>query len=467
MDITTFIKHLYFLVSVAWILFYEWSVYLLSGKKKYGLFIETLTDRLSKKNILYVKIFQACALNNNFIDEVLNNQLMKYADQAPWSVDEDIDIEMLYKFEKEYKIKILNEYTPINTGMISLVFKGERIFDDDDDDDADDDAADDGDKNIVVLKIKRKNIEEKLNAGIAHLLFFLQIVDYLPFINTYGLPDIIHKNIDLISKQTDFPAEIRNILHFKKVCANLKYVVIPHVSRGITVRYPNIIMMEYIKGDTIYRVEKADYAIYSKRVMQFFFVTMLMHGVMHGDLHVGNILFIKDEGAAAGACAETENEYQHKIGILDFGIIYEIGETRNILFDIFSELCASPPAEIANKMLLSGLIEPIAVIKKLPLAHYQSIVGILTAFITETLHVNKKIQLMYLFKFLKEMNQYIAENKLVELTIMPSADLLKIQMMFGMLHGVILTLCHDCDYIDYADKVLKETFHLELLLENI
>jgi predicted unusual protein kinase regulating ubiquinone biosynthesis (AarF/ABC1/UbiB family) len=441
------IHHLYFLGSIAWIFLYEWTKYLLSGKKNYGLFIETLTARLSKKNILYVKIFQACALNNNFIDEVLNNKLIKFADQAPWSADEDIDIEMLYRFEKENNVKILNEYQPINAGMISLVFKGEQILEDNNNEE----------KKVVVLKIKRKNIEEKLNAGIAHLLFFLRILEYLPFLNTYGLPDIIHKNIGLLSRQTDFPAEVRNIQQFKKVCANLKYVVIPQVYRGITLRYPNIIMLEYIKGDTIQHIEKADYAVYAKRVMQFFFVSMLMHGIMHGDLHVGNILFIKDGADSA---------YQHKIGILDFGIIYEIGETRTILFDIFSTLCASPPAEIAHKILQSGLIEPVAVLKTLPPAHYQSIVAILTAFLSETLQVKKKIQLMHLFQFLKELNNYIAENKLVALTLTPSTDLLKIQMMFGMLHGVILTLCKDCDYIEYADQVLQETFHLDLL-ENV
>jgi predicted unusual protein kinase regulating ubiquinone biosynthesis (AarF/ABC1/UbiB family) len=208
--------------------------------------------------------------------------------------------------------------------------------------------------------------------------------------------------------------------------------------------------MEYIQGKTIYNVDKEDYAIYAKRVMQFFFITMLMHGVMHGDLHIGNILFIKKED-------------KHKIGILDFGIIYEIGETRTILFDIFTQLYSSPPAEIAHKILQSGLIEPLAIIKTLDSEHYHSIIVILEEFIHETIQVKKKIQLMYLFHFLSDLNRYIAKNKLVSLTITPSADLLKIQMMFGMLHGIILTLCQNCDYIEFADRVLKETFQLDLL----
>ena len=449
--VSVFFSHLYFLLEIAFIFINEMSNFFFK-RVEYAVFIERLADKLSKKNILYVKIFQACALNNNFIDESINTTLIKFADQAPWSATADIDLDLLQSFEKEYQIKILNDYTPINAGMISLVFLAEVLET----------------KETLIVKVKRKEIEEKLNQGISHLLFFLWIVQCVPFIKTYGLPEIVQKNINLLSRQTDFKAEVQNMRQFKKICANLKYVRIPLVHHQITFKYPSIILMEYIRGNTIKQVEKEDYAIYAKRVMQFFFITMLMHGTMHGDLHTGNILFLKnDKAAAAAEAAEaTEDPYRNQIGILDFGITYEITETKNALFEIMTELCSQPPEETAHKMLQSGLVEPAEKIRKLPSEHYQSFITILAAFIRETVYINKKIQQINLYKFLTDLNVYIANHKLniVGLdTISPSDDLLKIQVMFGMLHGVVLTLCTDCNNFEFADNVLKETFKLDLV----
>lgn len=117
-------------------------------------------------------------------------------------------------------------------------------------------------------------------------------------------------------------------------------------------------------------------------------------------------------------------------------------------------------------MLQSGLVEPAEKIRQLPSEHYQSFITILAAFIKETVYINKKIQQINLYKFLTDLNVYIANHKLniVGLDmISPSDDLLKIQVMFGMLHGVVLTLCNDCNYFEFADNVLKETFKLDLL----
>ena len=50
-------------------------------------------------------------------------------------------------------------------------------------------------------------------------------------------------------------------------------------------------------------------------------------------------------------------------------------------------------------------------------------------------------------------------KKLIDIANECGADLVKFQVLFGMLHGVLLTLCGD-NYIELTDKVLRETFHL-------
>ena len=250
--------------------------------------IERLSNKLSQKNILYIKIFQACALNNNIFPDEINNKLIKFTDNAPWT-EADIDMDTLCRFETLNNMQIENKDVPLKSGMISLIYK-----------------ARDENNQEVILKMKRKNIEAKLEEGIAQLLFFLKVVDWLPFINNYDLPSIIQKNIDLIRHQTDFAQEVKNIQKFTTMCEKLKFVQIPKVWEAVTQDFPNVIMMEYMKGQSIYQVEKADYELYAKQFLKFAFITMFSTGTTHGDLHVGNILFLKDT---------EEDGVKHKICI--------------------------------------------------------------------------------------------------------------------------------------------------------
>ena len=43
-----------------------------------------------------------------------------------------------------------------------------------------------------------------------------------------------------------------------------------------------------------------------------------------------------------------------------------------------------------------------------------------------------------------------------------SYDLVQIQVCFAMIHGVILKLCIDENYIEISDQVMRETFRLDL-----
>jgi predicted unusual protein kinase regulating ubiquinone biosynthesis (AarF/ABC1/UbiB family) len=425
-----FLKNVFFLAQVSCDIICETSRYYLFGDL--NACIERLSDKLSQKNILYIKIFQACALNNNIFPDEINNKLIKFTDNAPWT-EADIDMDTLCRFETLNNMRIENKDVPIKSGMISLIYK-----------------ARDENKQEVILKMKRKNIEAKLEEGIAQLLFFLKVVDWLPFINNYDLPAIIQKNIDLIRHQTDFAQEVKNIQKFTSMCDKLKFVQIPKVYAAVTQDFPNIIMMEFMKGQSIYQVEKADYELYAKQFLKFAFITMFSTGTTHGDLHVGNILFLKED---------TEDGVKHKICILDFGIVYELGKARHAIFDVFTDMCSTPTDVIANKCLFSGLIEPVDTIKSLSPEEVAPMLKIIDSFVNDTIHVNKRLHPVHICKFLADLNTYVNQAKIKTLKLRASADLVKFQVIFGMLHGVLLTLC-GTDYIELADKVMKETFHI-------
>ena len=297
MKASSFLKEIWFIVNAFFIISSELFFYCIY--KDYHYFITRISYRLASINILYVKVFQAIASNNSLIDEKMNNQLLRFTDNAPWSysdinisdiieVSDNFDLVLKYGFEK-----------PINAGMISLVFKAYRR-----------DTLE-----PVIIKMKRNNIEDKLTSAIENLQTFMYLLSFLPLIQKYQIYEVVNKNIDIIKRQTNFSEEVENMILMKENCKHLKYVKIPSVQKEVTEKYPNIILMEYIDGIKMNEIVEEDYEGFAKQVMKFGFVTTMVHGVTHGDLHSGNILFIKDE---------KDEKYKYKIGVIDFGIIYEL-----------------------------------------------------------------------------------------------------------------------------------------------
>jgi predicted unusual protein kinase regulating ubiquinone biosynthesis (AarF/ABC1/UbiB family) len=431
------LKQLWFLCKVFYIFVSEY-LYLLFHVDKVR-FVDRLSRRLASVNILYVKIFQAIALNNSLIDEKINNTLMKFTDNAPWTQD-DIDVDTLNMLKDEYKLVIRDGvYHPINSGMISLVFK----------------ATCGSDDSNVIIKIKRNNIERKLEDAIDNLLFGMYILSFFPLIKKYQLSEVVNKNIDIIKHQVNFNEEVQNLLTMRENCKYLKYVKIPSVFEEVTEKYNNVILMEQIDGVSINQVTKEDYEGFAKQVIKFGFVTTLLHGVTHGDLHGGNILFIKDE---------NDKKHKYKIGVLDFGIIYKIdSQYKGVLFDILTEMFNNSATVTAEKLLDSGIIEPLELVKTLPSKHRDNILKFTSEIIQDTIHNSKQANQIQLYKFLTEFKKYISNSEISELGLRPSDNFVKTQLVLAMSHGVTLTLCKD-DYMTLADKVINELFHTNMIM---
>jgi predicted unusual protein kinase regulating ubiquinone biosynthesis (AarF/ABC1/UbiB family) len=234
-------------------------------------------------------------------------------------------------------------------------------------------------------------------------------------------------------------------------------VKIPEVYADITQELPGVIMMEYIEGMTINKVLKEDYEDFAKQVVKFGIVTTTIHGLSHGDLHAGNILFIKDE---------TDATHKHKIGVLDFGITYEIDEKfRGVFFGLLGDMFVSPSEDLAERVLTSGIIEPIEIIQNLPRSHYKNIIDLLSKILHDVIHSSGGATQLKFYKFLSAFNLYMKDNKLTELGLKPSDNLVKTQLSLAMSHGITLTLCKD-DYMQVMDKVVNELFHTDMLRET-
>lgn len=448
------LKNTFFLLNLSFTFLYEYLLFLVFDD--IYIFSLRITEKLVNSNVLYVKIFQAIALNYNLIDERINEELMKYTDNAPWDRKE-IDFDTLYKLEDTMNISFEYGFEPINSGMISLVFK----------------AKDRNNNQDIVIKMKRNNIESKIKEGLEKIQFLINVLSYFSVFKPYknNINDLIDKNVSLIINQTNFESEVNNMIKMKKNCKNLKYVIIPDVYSNVTQKYQNIIMMQFIEGLKINKVDKADYRDFAKQVLKFGIVSTMIHGFSHGDLHCGNILFIKDEIYESN---NNNNKYSFKIGILDFGIMYEIESNfREKLFGILTEAFTSSAEIIAEKIIDTGLIEPVDIIKNLPKNHYQSINNMIINILNETIYnsglkkinVNINVNQSQIYNFIKKLDEYIKSNELLKYGIKPSVNFVKTQLALAMAHGITLALCKN-DFISLIENVTNELFHTNLLKNN-
>lgn len=240
-------------------------------------------------------------------------------------------------------------------------------------------------------------------------------------------------------------------------CKNLKYVKIPVANKQITEEYPDVIVMNCIIGMKINEVKESDCYEFAKLVVKFGIVTTIIHGLSHGDLHGGNILFIKDN---------EDTRYPYKIGVIDFGILYEVDSGyKALLFDIFTNLFEVSPRESAIKLLNSGIFEPQGIIQNLSTETYNKILNILEEIVYDTVKTSKRANQLQIYKALSKINEYLSKKELNNIGIRPSDDFVKSQLVLAMSHGVTLTLCNG-DFIELMDVCINELFHTELLLQN-
>lgn len=308
---------LYFTLHSSYICCAEYMKYKIGWKSKTNAIID-LSKRLASINMMYVKIFQAFATNKNIVSPELNQFFSDYTDNVEYTDDEYNDEDLIELEHKAvdcypYKpIEILNNRKPIKSGLMSLIFKGRFV-----------DGT--GTGQYVAIKYLRNNIITNFNTSMNNLVVFAKLTKYIPYIRTLNIETLILQNIVCLKDQVCFRKEVTNIQQYYKGWKDCDYVKIPEPYSEFTEKInPNIIIMEFINGIKITEIEPVDNDKFGIILASFNAKAAFCNSIYHGDLHPGNILFIKETSAAAAAAGEAA---VYKIGILDFGIIGHL--TRN------------------------------------------------------------------------------------------------------------------------------------------
>ena len=428
-------QNIVFLFKIMWIFFTELLNYIFF--QNYDGFLEGALIRLSHLNILYVKVFQALSFSKEMISEELNNKMIRYTDNVPWG-NEDIDQELLDKVKKKYNITFRGGYDfPIRSGMISLIYKGVRQGKD------------------VILKMKRKDIANRLEEAVDNLLFVIYLFSFIPDYD-FDIPKIIRENTEMILNQTDFIEEMKNTKLIRKNCEHLKYVKIPEVYEEVTEEFNDVILMNFIDGERIDKIKVGEYESYAKQVVKFGLTTLLIHGVVHGDLHSGNIIFIKDD---------NDKKYPYKIGVIDFGIIMRIGcEYKNELIDVITNYLTETGEATIDKVFRSSMIQPKGIVDKIDPLEYKSLLKICGNAVDNAKSNKITVDCNALFETMKDAMKLVNTDKYKELGITFSPDYLKTQMIMAMTNGLTMTLCKNT-YNVVLEAALNELFHLDIFMD--
>ena len=436
------LKNILFLIKACIIITVECLFYLYY--RNFDYFVDGLSSNLMNINILYVKMFQAIAFNNGWINETLNNKMVKFTDNVPWSENE-IDLNTIIEIQNEFNVVVdtsLSEgrILPVNSGMISLVFHAYSTS-----------------KEPLIIKIKRNDIDLKLKEAIEHLKFFIRFLSWIPLVVRYCISEIVETNIELILEQLDFQREIDNMCLMKENCQDIGYVKIPYADKSITLKHPSVIVMERLIGSKISEIKKEDREEFAKQIVRIGVVTTFVHGFIHGDLHPGNLLFIKDE---------TDAENPYKIGLFDFGIVFKLDKQyQDNVTEVFVKLfVCNCEDDVISALVLDYFLEPVEIIRNLPQVHLNHIIKILSK-------LGGKVRRFQLVADQKEilngfilLDSYLKDNGLLSLGVKPNKNFVKSQLALAMSHGVTLALCND-EYLKLFCSTIKEMFHIEMFQE--
>lgn len=267
--------------------------------------IKALAKRLEDENIVYVKLFQALCLNKDLLYSNEQDFLIKYTDNVPYSIN-DINYDLIYKLKQEFCIT-LNNVTPINSGIIGLIFD-----------------ARDRSNNKVIVKMLKHNILKKFTNVFDELLYISYICKYIPYIKYLKITKLLLDTREILLNQMNFIKEVESIEIFSKKYKNHKEYRFPKVYREITEKYSEIIVMENINGLRLKDIKTMDSSIkeeFAYLLNKFNILGILYHSAVHCDLHCGNVFFyINDANDTSLTLANNEKPPKYMLGLIDFGL---------------------------------------------------------------------------------------------------------------------------------------------------
>lgn len=189
------------------------------------------------------------------------------------------------------------------------------------------------DKNIV-LKFKRPGIEAQIKEDLELIRNGASLLSLIPNFGTDAVKPWLTEFERGLLYELDFKREVRNIAFFREVYRDRDDVRIPRPYSKLSAE--DVIVMDYTPSNPIVRPFKAE------RLINMFLEQLLYEGVIHGDLHTGNIGLEPKSNA---------------IVLYDFGNIIKVTDTyRTAIRDFVYGVQTSNVEAVMDNMVRMGMI---------------------------------------------------------------------------------------------------------------
>lgn len=209
----------------------------------------------------YIKIGQFIGNRPDIFGKEISEEVSKLQNQAS----------VTFRAKKPVGVKKMDQ-EPIASASIAQVHRG---------------VLDDG--RIVAVKIKKPSVDEQLSSELRDIRFafdfsrmFMKEMSLLS-----GWFEDFEKNV---KSELDFVNEVKNINYFNEIYKGSGYVRVPRIVESLSNK--DYMVMEYLPSEPIKSCSNP--LIISENLMNLFIEQILYHGVIHGDLHAGNLGVLGD-----------------------------------------------------------------------------------------------------------------------------------------------------------------------------
>ena len=419
-------KH-FLLFKTKLLLLYEYCKYKFTGNINY--MIRNLATSLANDNLFYIKILQGLSSNSELLDNETIDYLSTYTDNVPYEESELKDD--LFDSIKNISNKYNDTFTienkkPIKSGLISVIYEGFL-----------------NDKRVIV-KVKRKNISDKLISALNDIEFIINDISKYQACKNLQLNKIFNENKELMINQTDFIQEAKNIDMIYNANKNIDYVVVPKIYENYTHGDNDILVMDYIEGETLNNIKNTDKDKYSYLLAKFGLKCIMYDRVYHGDLHQGNILFIKEP-----VSKNNKSYYKHKLGIIDFGVVGTLSkEEQNTYYNFFNKFFYNKFEE-CSEYILEVLVEPKNIIDTLADNDKKSLVNDIVNILETNCRETKSFgvgEITYVNKLLNKFDLSLSKS------------FCKIELAMAIFDNTAQKLTYNTTYVENFEKAIKEMF---------
>jgi predicted unusual protein kinase regulating ubiquinone biosynthesis (AarF/ABC1/UbiB family) len=211
--------------------------------------------------------------------------------------------------------------------------------------------------------------------------------------------------------------------------------------------------MEYIDGIKIDQIKSDDYDEFGKVLATFNAKAAFCTSVYHGDLHPGNILFIKSPSSPT-----------HQIGILDFGIIGHLSRNdQEILINTTRYMYQRKYHKLINLIMSCELTEPIdsetgseiisTILQKNNNTYkimYDEIKKVLVSYTTPTL------------KFFGVYELYDINYILNKYGLIFKRSLYRLFISIAIMDSIVTRLVNEVSYVEHMTDIVVDMFNIDL-----